>query len=129
GVDTIDADEADDLVGRYAAVDLRRGSLLSPSQLLAEDARVVADDEAVVGAMLAPGDVPQGALAGGIDVMVVIRPPNTAPDAEVEQVPGWLLAFGDADENTGDREVSLVVPETAAPDVAAAASDERVAVV
>jgi hypothetical protein len=128
-VDTIDASDADEIVGRAAATDLRTGSLLSPSQLIGEDARLVADNEAVVGAELAPGDVPQGALAGGIDVMVVLRPSQTAPDAEVGQVPGWLLAFGEPDENTGDRRVSLVVPEDRAADVASAASDERVAVV
>jgi SAF domain-containing protein len=128
-VDTVDASDADDIVGRAAATDLREGSLLSPSQLVAEDARLVGDNEAVVGAELAPGDIPEGALAGGIDVMVVLGPADTAPGGEVDQVPGWLLEFGDPDENTGDRRVSLVVPEDRAADVAAAASDERVAVV
>ena len=61
--------------------------------------------------------------------MVVLRPADTAPGGEVDQVPGWLLGYGDPDENTGDRRVSLVVPEDRAADVAAAASDERVAVV
>jgi hypothetical protein len=128
-VDTIDASEADSLVGRAAATDLVAGSLLAPDQLIGQGARLVGDDEAVVGAELARGDVPDGALAGGIDVMVVLRPAATAPDGEVDQVPGWLLEFGDPDGNTGDRQVSLVVPETRAADVAAAASDERVAVV
>lgn len=128
-VETIGAGEADSLVGRAAATDLHPGSLLSPDQLVAEDARLVGESEAVVGAELAPGAAPQGALAGGIDVMVVLRPAATSPDAEVEQVAGWLLAFGEPDQNTGDRRVSLVVPESRAADVAAAASDERVAVV
>jgi SAF domain len=128
-VDTIDASDADSLVGRAAATDLVAGSLLAPDQLIGQGARLVGDDEAVVGAELARGDVPDGALAGGIDVMVVLRPAATAPDGEVDQVPGWLLEFGDPDGNTGDRQVSLVVPETRAADVAAAASDERVAVV
>jgi hypothetical protein len=128
-VDTVDAGDVDDIVGRAAATDLREGSLLSPNQLIARDARLVGDNEAVVGAELAPGDIPEGALAGGIDVMVVLRPADTAPGGEVDQVPGWLLEFGDPDENTGDRRVSLVVPEDRAADVAAAASDERVAVV
>jgi hypothetical protein len=129
GVDTIDAGDRDEIVGRAAATDLREGSLLSPSQLMAQDARLVGDDEAVVGAELAPGNVPEGALAGGIGIGVVLRPADTAPGAEVEEVPGWLLEFGDPDENTGDRRVSLVVPEDRAADVAAAASDERVAIV
>jgi hypothetical protein len=128
-VDTVDASDVDDIVGRAAATDLREGSLLSPNQLIARDARLVGDNEAVVGAELAPGDIPEGALAGGIDVMVVLRPADAAPGGEVDQVPGWLLEFGDPDENTGDRRVSLVVPEDRAADVAAAASDERVAVV
>jgi hypothetical protein len=130
GVDTVDASDVDDIVGRAAATDLLEDSLLSTNQLVAKDARLVADNEAVVGAELAPGDIPEGALAGGIDVMVVLRPADTAPGGgEVDQVPGWLLGFGDPDENTGDRRVSLVVPEDRAADVADAASDERVAVV
>jgi SAF domain len=129
GVDTVDAGDLDAIVGRAAATDLREGSLLAPDQLVAKDARLVGDNEAVVGAELAPGDVPEGALAGGIDIMVVVRPADTAPGADVEQVPGWLLSFGDPDENTGDRRVSLVVPADRAAEVAAAASDERVAVV
>ena len=128
-VETIDASDADELVGRAAATDLLPGALLSPDQVIAQDARLVNDTEAVVGAELAPGDVPEGALAGGIDVMVVLRPADTVQDGEVDQVPGWLLSFGEPDENTGDRRVSLVVPEARAADVAAAASDERVAVV
>jgi hypothetical protein len=60
--------------------------------------------------------------------MVVIRPADTTPGGEVSQVPGWLLEFGDADENTGDRQVSLVVPEARLGEVAAAASDERVSI-
>jgi SAF domain-containing protein len=129
-VDKVDAGDVDDVVGRAAATDLREGSLLSPSQLEPEDARLVADNEAVVGAELAPGDIPEGALAGGIDIMVVLRPADTAPGGgEVDQVPGWLRGFSDPNENTGDRRVSLVVPEDRAADVAAAASDERIAVV
>ena len=129
GVDTIAASDADELVGRAAATELHQGALLAPSQIVPADARLVEPGESIVGAELAPGDAPPGALAGGIDVLVVLRPSTTTPDAEIVQVFGWLYSFGEPDENTGRRQVAVVVPDDRAADVASAASDERVALV
>lgn len=129
GVDTIDADEADELVGRAAATDLIPGSLLSPDQVVAVGTRLVAANEAVVGAELGRGDAPEG-LQGGIDVMIVLRPrDNATGEGEETRVDGWLREVGDPDDNTGDRQVSLVVPQAQAADVSAAASDERLSLV
>lgn len=129
GVDTIDADDADELIGRVAAVALSEGALLSPQQVFADDERLVGRDEGVVGAELAPGDAPDGALETGTDVSVVLRPETMGEDASVREVQGWLLEVGGVDEQTGKRRVAVVVPAASAADVAAAASAGRVALV
>jgi len=129
GVDTVDAGEADSLVGRAAATDLLEGALLAPSQVYEEGARLIAPDEGAVGVELEPGDAPEGALSGGVDVQVVVRPADTVQNGQVQNVTGWVHDVGEADENTGTRVVEVVVPRDRAADVAAAAADDRVALV
>jgi len=129
GVDTIPGGDLDDLVGRVAATDLSDGVLLSEDQLVGPDERLVAGDEAVVGARLGPGAAPRRALVGGAPVLVVVRPAQTDADSEVVEVEGWLADVGEADATTGEREASLVVPAGSAAEVAAAAADQRIAVV
>jgi hypothetical protein len=129
GVDTIPGADLENLVGRVAATDLSDGVLLSEDQLVEQDARLVAADEAVVGARLGPGAAPRGALAGGTRLLVVVSPEQTATDNEPVEVEGWLAEIGEPDATTGEREASLVVPAGSAATVAAAAADERIAVV
>jgi hypothetical protein len=129
GVDTIPGADLDDLVGRVAATDLSEGVLLSNDQLLGRGERVVGRDEAVVGARLGPGSAPRHDLMGGTPVLVVVRPAQADADAEVVEVEGWLAEVGEPDETTGEREASLVVPAGSAAEVAAAAADQRIAVV
>jgi hypothetical protein len=125
-IDTIAASQLDELVGRYAAVDLTPGTLLSPKQLVRKDAQVVAPDESVVGIELDPGDAPASLLEGGTDVLVVIGPKGTGGGEAPRAVPGWLLRINDTDEDSGKRLVDVVVSESSAPDVAAASADDRV---
>jgi hypothetical protein len=130
GVDTVDAGDLDGIVGRVAATDLIEGSLLAPGQVLDSDARRVADDEAIVGAQLGPGDAPQGALIGGVEVNVVVRSASTSTEPQEEvRVPGWILEVGEPDENTDARPVELVVPEAQSSEVTAAAAEERLSLV
>ena len=136
GVDTVRGGDVDDIVGRRAAVDLVEGSLLTDGQVLPRGEDVVGDNEAIVGAELAPGDAPQSALVGGVDVQVVIRPSATASATtaageapEATRVSGWLLEVGEPDENTRARPVELVVPETSSAAVQAAAAEERLSLV
>lgn len=128
-LETVAADEADDLVGRVAASDLPSGTLLAPGHLFAEDELLVDPSEAVVGAELAQGDAPGGSLTPGTDVMVVLRPQQGAAETDSRGVPGWLLDVGEPDEQSQRQPVSVVVPQSSAIDVAAAAADERVALV
>ncbi len=130
GVETVPAGDLDDVVGQIAASDLPSGSLLAREHLLGESERLVTTDEAVVGARLAPGAAPRGEVPPGTPVLVVIGPAATgAEPGDVVEVTGWLRDIGDPAENTGAREASLVVPASSAAGVAAAAADERIAVV
>lgn len=128
-VPTIGADQIDDLVGRVAATDLTKGSLLAEAQLLAQDQRPLGDGEAVVGTLLAPADSPD-ALPRGANVDVIVRPPSSDPDGETKTIRGWILDVSSVEQMSGGgRKVSLVVPAEAAEDVAAGASEKRVSVV
>lgn len=130
GVATVPAGDMGTVVGRAAATDLARGSLLARAEVLGRGGRLVTTDEAVVGARLAPGAAPRGDVAPGTGVLVVVDPPATGGRApKAVEVSGWLRDIGEPAENTGIREASLVVPTSAAASVAAAAADDRVAVV
>jgi hypothetical protein len=130
GVATVPAGDMSTVVGRAAAADLPRGGLLARAQVLPKGERLVSTDEAVVGANLPPGAAPRGDVAPGTSIMVVVDPPATGGRApRTIEVTGWLRDIGDPAENTGVREASLVVPTSAAASVAAAAADDRVAVV
>jgi SAF domain len=129
GVETIESGDPDDLVGRVAASDLPEGTLVAPNLLFAADARLVDTDlEGVVGARLAAGYAPDGALDPGTDVVAVIQP-DEREGGTAREVPGWLLEVGDVDDQTRERQVSLVVPRASAAEVASAAADGRVAIV
>lgn len=129
GVGTIPEGDLDDVVGRVALTDLARGSLLAPDEVADADDRLVANDEALVGARLGPGAAPLGELPSGTEIVVVIRPGPSGGDGAVREVPGWLAELGGRDPNSGAREASLVVPQESAGAVAAAAAEERIAIV
>lgn len=126
GVETIESGDADALVDRVAASRLPEGTVLAPDMLFAEGERLVALDRAIVGVQLPAGFAPDGALATGTDLQVTLLSEDSG-EAPPRQVEGWLLAVGEVDEQTNEREVSIVVPATVGPDVAAAAARERVA--
>ncbi len=127
-VPTVPAERVDDLVGRVARSDLVEGSLLAPNQLVSPSERLVSPSEAVVGALLAPGDAP-GTLSAGDEVLVVTRPGAGAGGDQATSTAGWALEVGSSSASSGDRPVSVVVPAAVATDVSAAAADRRVSVV
>jgi SAF domain len=128
GVATIDGGALDDMVDRVAATGIPEGALLAPDQFFAEDERLVSDAEGVVGVKLAPGRAPDAGLETGVDLLVVLQPAQGI-DGVASQVPGWLLELGEVDEQTGEREASVVVPRANAIDVGNAAADGRVALI
>lgn len=129
GVELVPEADLDEIVGRVALTELSQGSLLSPDHVADADDPVVGDHEAVIGAKLGSGTVPVGDIPAGTPVMVVIRPGGSSGEGAVREVPGWLAALGERNPNSGSRDASLVVPKTSAADVAAAAAEDRIAVV
>jgi hypothetical protein len=117
-VDTIDADERDDIVGRAAAVPLAEGTLLAPGQVVEEGLALIAADEAATTIDVGSGVASQ--LEPGMDVSVVVAAEQGAGDEADHSYPGWLLAKGEADEQTGDVPITVVVDRSALTEVAAA---------
>ncbi len=126
-VATVDAAHLDGVLGRRTARPLGRGALLADDALLAANARPVTADEAVVGALLAPGDAPNG-LQQGDRVQVVIRP-LAGTTAMPITFSGWVLDVGERAPGAETRPVSVVVPHAQAGLASAAAADARVALV
>lgn len=81
GVRTVAAASLSTMVGRVATVRLVPGGLLHPAQLSTETA--VDADQAVVGAVLKPGQFPIG-LRIGDEVLAVVLPVEAAPTADTD---------------------------------------------
>jgi hypothetical protein len=128
GVELVPEADLDEVVGHMALTSLPQGSLLSPGDVAGKDDHLVGPGEALVGAKLAEGAAPLGDIPAGTRVLVIVRPGSASQDGEVREVPGWVAALGRPGAN-GTRDASLAVPQTSAGDVAAAAAEERVAVV
>lgn len=124
-VDTISADEIDELVGRHNVVRLVEGSLLAPNQLLAEDEPLIFDDETVISTQLNRNQAPFSILEQGTDVMV--QWPSAEEGAPPRQVPGWVLHVGEEEENSTQGRTVEVVVEDAAEEVQLAAQEGTVA--
>lgn len=126
-VSSVPASRLDDLVGRVAATDLTKGSLLADGALVADGERLVQAGEAVVGVLVKPGDSPTNEMRPGASVSVVVRPaPGTT--GAVTEVPGWVVNVGSAASN-GDRTIEVVVARQSSAAVSAAAADRRVTIV
>lgn len=123
-VDTVDADERDDIVGRQAARPLSEGTLLAPSQVVEEGVEVMAGDELGVPLVLDSGLAE--VLETGMDVSVVVSAEQGSDEQDHEYSNAWILSIGEADEQTDDRTVTVVVPRSASVVVASAARDDRV---
>lgn len=132
----VSAGKLKELVGQHAAVDLRKGGLLTASQVSEDD--VLADGKQVVGVQVKRGQVPNEALHPGDQVLIVFTPPAsgeqqtpTDPKAEQQEQPpiqARVVAVGDPDA-TGALVVNLAVPPTDGPVVAARAASGTLALV
>ena len=123
-------DRLDDVVGRQLVLDAATGTLLTKG-MLTEVTQLPAGT-VVVGAVLEPGALPVGGLRNGDRVIVMLSPETKnggqepavlVADAEVWQVAPVVDTGGGTVTGvaTGQRWVSLLVPEDSAPVVGAAA--------
>lgn len=130
----IGATERESVVGRTAAIDLTPGSLLVEDAL--GPARALAVDEAIVGVAVAAASAPTTALAVGDRVQLVET--QSAPTTSSVGTPtqsvlaeGRVTDVTDSSSTSGNGAVQLAVavPGVAAPSIAAASADGRIAVV
>ncbi|MFP3901536.1 MAG: SAF domain-containing protein [Acidimicrobiia bacterium] len=126
GVASIDAGAVEEVVGRAAATQIPEGTLLSPAHLYESGERLVSATEAAVGVEVSPGKAPGAGLEPGAELVVVVQPPQGL-GGEAQEVPGWVYDVGEIDSQTGEREVTVVVPRSSASQVGGASADGRVA--
>ncbi|MFF5265204.1 SAF domain-containing protein [Actinomadura viridis] len=132
-VQTIPAAQSRNVVGRIAAVDLRAGALLSPSQVTT--ALTPAPGQQIVAVGLKSAQLPAGNLKPGDQVLIVATPGADGQDTGAtatapltRDLPATVdrVAQPDAD---GSVVVNLLVSAASGPTVAKQASLGRVALV
>ncbi|HMG43814.1 MAG TPA: SAF domain-containing protein [Acidimicrobiales bacterium] len=107
-VETVKASQADDLVGRIAAVELREGTLLAGTQLFADDVSPPAAGFTIVTGVVDRGQAGPSALVPGRQITVNVIPKQQS-DPPVDQVDAELYSVGDEDENDGKRQIEFIV--------------------
>lgn len=123
------ASDRDDLLGLTATAGLEAGTLVTRSQFA--EGPTVAAGFSVVGLALEPGEYPTATLRPG-DLIVVVRTPATTPLEREDNEPVVLVeaaevfAIETLSETAHTVMVSIVVPEDAVADIAAAAASDRV---
>jgi hypothetical protein len=127
GVATVAGSDLDDMVGRVTAAAVPEGALIAPDHVFAENEQLVSATEAAVGVALQPGQAPIELEAGTV-IEVGIEPAQAGGGGAPRSVPGWILEVGAVDEQTGERNVTVVVPRSSAVEVGVAAADDRVVV-
>lgn len=127
--------DADDLLGRFAAVDIMPGTLVTAEMVT--DQPVPGPGQAVVSVSLPQSRLPTAALQPGDHVRVLLAPPRgeQAPQELRNLANGIVLADGgrvltvEADEITGNTSLSLLMSGSEADAVALAAAKESVSLV
>lgn len=128
-VTLVPTSDRDDLLGLTSTAGLEAGTLVTRSQFA--EGPTVAAGSSVVGLALEPGEYPTATLRPG-DRVVVVRTPATTPLEGDDNEPTVLVeaaevfAIQTLSETAHTVMVSIVVPEDAVPDIAAAAASDRV---
>ena len=136
-VKSVKAGAESSLVGQRAAVDLKAGSLLSPSQVTRKT--LVGPDEQLVGVSLKPNQLPASPLAPGQKVLIVTTPdPNAADttggkpatdDAPPKTLSATVVKVGDPATGTGTVTVDVAVPSGDGPALASRVATGNVALI
>ncbi|WP_394426978.1 SAF domain-containing protein [Streptomyces sp. SGAir0957] len=121
------------MVGKRAAVDLRKGGLLTAAQVAAGTG--LGDDQQQVGVQVKRGQAPAGSLAPGDKVLAVTTPAQGEQDtsgskaeAPPTSVDGTVVSVSRPDAS-GSVVVNLAVAESDGPLLATRASQGRIALV
>lgn len=134
----VPAAERSRIVGQRAAVDLRKGSLLTDSSV--QSGGGLGDDLQVVGVEVKKGTAPRDELRPGDEVLAVVLPEQGAQSAtgaggakggaaqEPESIEATVKSVGRTDA-TGALVVNLAVPVTDGPQLAEKAAAKRIALV
>jgi len=132
-VKSVKAAKAASLVGQRAAVDLRAGSLLAPSQVTKES--LVGPDEQLVGVSLKPSQLPATPLKPGQKVLVVSTPDpdaastSTTSDSTPKTLQATVVAVGKPATSTGNVVIDVAVPATDGPALASRVATGDVALI
>lgn len=122
-VKAVKADDLESVVGKRAAVELKPGSLLAPSQVTKDS--LVKAGEQLVPIGLKPEQVPATALVPGQKVRLVHVPaqgataPDTASDTTPKTIAGRVVKASQAAPGTGVVVVDVATAAADGPTVAA----------
>lgn len=127
-IETVPAEDIDQLVGSRAAADLLTGSLLNPDAV--SDSISPAAGESLVGVALLPNQLPAEALVPGDPVRIVNtpNPGDPPPDDDPSAVAATVLSISGVTD-TGHTVVDVLLDEGQASDLAARVATGRVALV
>lgn len=127
----VPASDKASLVGRRPAVDLRKGGLLTASQLAAGTG--LGDDRQQVGVQVKRGQAPAGTLAPGDKVLAVTTPAQGEQTGGKAEAPPTTLSATvvslSRPDATGTVVVNLAVAATDGPLLATRAAQGRIALV
>lgn len=138
-VKSVKAGKEKSLVGQRAAVDLKAGSLLSPSQVTRKT--LVGPGEQLVGVSVKPNQLPATPLSPGQRVLIVSTPdPDAAAgsagggqaggqDAPPATLSATVVKVGQAQSGTGTVTVDVAVPAGDGPALAARVATGNVALI
>ena len=118
----------DDLIGRFAALDISAGGLLTAESITTDP--MPPEGMSVVGVALTSAQVPSLALRSGDRVRVVVTPGEGSETAAATPVFSDAEVVGSrTDELTGELLVDLMIPQSEATTLAARVSTGNVALV
>ena len=122
------ADRADSVVGKYAALDMSAGGVVTQDQVT--DQALPAEGSSVVGIALTAGMLPADQVRAGDKVRVVVTTGQQGemPTGEPDSIEAVVVGVA-RDETTGNAIVNVQVPTDDGPLLAARAATGKVAIV
>lgn len=126
--DAIPADQASEILGKTATVDLPAGSLLTPGAF--SNRIEVADDQSIVGFTLSGTQMPSTPLSAGDSIRIVETPVAQGdPPAETPKTFPATVFTVNQNLDKGVWVVNVIVPKSDAAALAARAATGRVALI